>query len=220
MTFGVLCCIPRGKHELESYAQGGRHMTARADDGGVEYIADPSMADQPLTLVEIQELAQNEGRALRSDPRKVSHFLARIEATMKRHQEESRQLRSEVERGRVNSSTIGQATTLSPADAVRYLSPEDLQKLFGAHSQQQLEYMKMKQAEADAATRRATQLVNSVKYILGGAESDPQALQNPVIAQLVQLLRSVEAPVVQQPSPQSLTNPWVVEASPTEPRQG
>jgi hypothetical protein len=177
------------------------------------------MADQPLTLLDIQELAQNEGRALRSDPRKISHFLARIEATMKRHQEEARQLRSEIERGRVSSSTIGQATTLSPADAVRYLSPEDLQKLFGAHSQQQLEYMKMKQAEADNATRRATQLVNSVKYILGGVENDPQALQNPVVAQLVQLLRGLESPVVQQPSPQGGTSPWVAQVSPTEPRR-
>jgi hypothetical protein len=192
---------------------------ARADDGGVEYIADPSMADQPLTLVEIQELAQNEGRALRSDPRKISHFLARIEATMKRHHEETRQLRSEVERGRVNASTIGQPTTLSPADAVRYLSPEDLQKLFGAHSQQQLEYMKMKQAEADAATRRATQLVNSVKYILGGVESNPQALENPVIAQLVQLLRGLDTPVFQQPSPQG-GHPWGNGPSPSEPRRG
>jgi hypothetical protein len=192
---------------------------SRADDGVVEYIADPSMADQPLTLVEIQELAQNEGRALRSDPRKISHFLARIEATMKRHHEETRQLRSEVERGRVASSTIGQATTLSPADAVRYLSPEDLQKLFGAHAQQQLEYMKMKQAEADGATRRAAQLVNSIKYILGGVESDPQALQNPVIAQLMQLLRGTELTPVQQPSPQGGPSPWVAQASPIDPRQ-
>lgn len=149
------------------------------------------MIDQPLSLREVEELAQNEGRSMRQDPRKVSHFLARVIATIRRHQEETRQLRVEIERGRMQSATAGTPTTLSPMDALRYISDDDKAKLFGQHAQLQLEYMKRKQQEAAEAVKNATTLVQTLKYLLGGV--DQAVASHPAIQGAVEAVKGYEA---------------------------
>ena len=155
----------------------------------MEYVADPSMIDVPLSTEEIAALAQNEGRDLRGDPRKVSHFLARCLATQRRHLEETRQLTSELERRRSEPTTVGQATTLSPEDAVRYLSPEQLQRVFGVVAQQQLDWMNRQRAEAEAQTKRCQRVVADVKYVLLSAAEN----QTVTVAALIEKLTSTVA---------------------------
>lgn len=132
----------------------------------MEYLADPSTADLALRSEEVEALASNEGRALRTDPRKMSHFLARCRATLTRHQDEVRQLKGELERSRYQQSTsVGQPTTLSPMDAVRYLSPQQLQQLFGVVARQQMEWLQEQRHAAQRERQQATAVLNEIRYL-------------------------------------------------------
>lgn len=170
----------------------GTPETPGADATPVEYVADPSMIDVPLSAEEVAALAQNEGRDLRGDPRKVSHFLARCQATLRRHLEESRQLKSELERRRSEPTTAGQATTLSPEDAVRYLSPEQLQRVFGVVAQQQLEWMNRQRAEAEVQTKRCQKIVADVKYVLLSAAENPAVTTAAIVEKLSNAVADAE----------------------------
>ena len=159
----------------------------------MEYTADPSTADLPLNAQEVAELARNEGKVLRNDPRRMSHFLARVTATIRRHSDESRQLKGELERTRQASSQgVGQATTLSPMDAVRYLSPEQLQQVFGAVARQQMEWLKHQQTEAEAAKRRANKVVADLRYLVVQLREDPALAKSALTARLAQIVEDGE----------------------------
>lgn len=162
----------------------------------MDYVADPSTLDVPLNQDEVAQLASNEGKALRNDPRRLSHFLARVLATMRRHHDEMRQLKGEIERARHAASTpAGQATTLSPMDAVRYLSPEQLQQVFGAVARQQMEWMQRQQLEADLAKRRATKIANDLKYLVVQLREDATMSRAPITERLAQIVSDADASV-------------------------
>lgn len=147
----------------------------------------------PLSSEEVAQLARNEGKALRNDPRKLSHFLARLSATLRRHGDEMRQLKGELERGRAAANQgVGQATTLSPMDAVRYLSPVQLQQVFGTVARQQMEWLAHQQSETEGAKRRANKIVADLRYLVVQLREDPAQAQSALTIRLTQMLSDAE----------------------------
>ena len=188
----------------------------------MEYTADPSTADLPLNADEVAQLARTEGKALRNDPRRLSHFLARVTATIRRHGDEVRQLKGELERMRhASSQGVGQATTLSPLDAVRYLSPEQLQQVFGAVARQQMDWLNQQQAEADAAKRRATKVVADVRYLVVQLREDSVMAKSALTTRLAQIVEDGEAAAAgapfQGPGGGMVAPPFSPTARPTSP---
>lgn len=168
----------------------------------MEYNADPSMTDVPLSLDDVQSLSENEGRSVRQDPRKMSHLLARMSATIIRAHEDARSLRSELERMRSRDRQgAGQSTTLSPLDAVRYLSPEQLQQVFGTVAKAQMDWLKVQKIEAENTRRRLETVLARLRYIDVSATETPAVSGHPLMSALHQALREADAAVGSQGSP-------------------
>lgn len=97
------------------------------------YNDDPSLRDVPIHLSELEEFAHDPRPVVR-DARKLSHLLGRAVATVVNQKNQIRQLQTDVNAIRFSSERMGAATTLSPRDAVRYLSPAELEQVVkGTH---------------------------------------------------------------------------------------
>lgn len=170
----------------------------------MEYNADPSMTDVPLSLDDIRSLSENEGRAVRQDPRKMSHLLARVSATIVRANEDARSLRSELERMRNREKQgAGQSSTLSPLDAVRYLSPEQLQQVFGTVAKAQMDWLKVQKTETENTRRRLETILARLRYVDVSATETPAVSGHPLMVSLHQALREADAAIGAQSSPGS-----------------
>lgn len=180
-------------------------VESRGDDAdAVEYNADPSMTDVPLSLDDIRSLSENEGRAVRQDPRKMSHLLARMSATIVRANEDARSLRSELERMRNREKQgAGQSSTLSPLDAVRYLSPEQLQQVFGTVAKAQMDWLKVQKTETENTRRRIETILARLRYVDVSATETPAVSSHPLMVSLHQALREADAAIGSQSSPGS-----------------
>ena len=154
------------------------------------------MTDVPLSLDEVQSLAENEGRAVRQDPRKMSHLLARMSATITRAHEDSRSLRGELERLRSREKQgAGQSTTLSPLDAVRYLSPEQLQQVFGTVAKAQMDWLKVQKIETENTRRKLESVLARLRYVDVSASETAAVFSHPLMVALHQALREADAVV-------------------------
>ena len=172
-------------------------VESRGDDAdGVEYNADPSMTDVPLSLDDVRALSENEGRAVRQDPRKMSHLLARMTATIARSHEDTRSLRGELERLRSREKQgSGQSTTLSPLDAVRYLSPEQLQQVFGTVAKAQMDWLKVQKIETENTRRKLETVLARLRYVDVSATETAAVAGHPLMTALHQALREADAAV-------------------------
>lgn len=126
-----------------------------ADTEGVtEYLADPTMVDVPFNLAEIEQVAADQARALK-DPRKAQHFVQRTLSTVRMLKQQIQQLHRDVQTIQMDKERAGAATTLSPLDAVRYLSEEQLEQLFGVLARQQLQRLRTLQTDARCVAEQA-----------------------------------------------------------------
>lgn len=154
------------------------------------------MTDVPLSLDDVRALSENEGRAVRQDPRKMSHLLARMTATIARSHEDIRSLRGELERLRTREKQgSGQSTTLSPLDAVRYLSPEQLQQVFGTVAKAQMDWLKVQKTETENTRRKLESVLARLRYVDVSATETAAVAGHPLMAALHQALREADAAV-------------------------
>lgn len=113
-----------------------------------EYIPDPSMLDIPIKTVEIEEYIDNPDLFIK-DRRKVHHLLRRVQVTMNGYREQIQNLTREIQDIRVASRKSGAATTMTPRDALRYVSPDELRALVDSVSAAVLDEALAKQRQAD-----------------------------------------------------------------------
>lgn len=92
------------------------------------YIASAENARTPLSMAEVELLLREGAKALLRDERRLQHLLERLPVTLRNHRDAVTGLTRQLESAR-RTQRAGRSSTLSPRDAVRFLSPEDLDSL-------------------------------------------------------------------------------------------
>jgi hypothetical protein len=145
-----------------------------------EYRAEPDLANFPMHLSELEELAATNPRQFAKDPRKITHLLGRVVATVVAYKSQVQQLHRDVQALQLASRQVGQVTTMAPRDAVRYLSAEELADVVtGTHRQvlatanrTNAEANRVK-AEADSAHRDAIRELGGIRFAILSVLDDP-----------------------------------------------
>lgn len=95
------------------------------------YQADPNTAGTPLTSAEAEMLLSQGAKSLTRDERALEHLLTRLPVTLRVHREAVNGLSSQVDSSR-RVAKGGMTSSLSPRDAVRYLSATDIDALLAS----------------------------------------------------------------------------------------
>jgi hypothetical protein len=138
-----------------------------------DYEASAVMADTPLSSEEVEDILNRNGKGFVKDSRKVLHFVRRVEITIRAYRQQIRQLQYDIAEERSNRSRVGQATTLSPMDAFRFLSEEQQEKLFDAHFQEKLHALESLRTAAETAKAGLENERNRVRFAVSTLMEDP-----------------------------------------------
>jgi hypothetical protein len=130
-----------------------------------EYSTDPSLQDVPLNPSEIDSYAADPSMFSR-DPRKVSHLLRRVAATVSMYKSQIQSLNRDVQDIQMSRSRSGAATTMSPRDAVRFLSPQELAGVVEGTHKALLDHVLSLQTDAKQARRDALSEQNKARFAL------------------------------------------------------
>jgi hypothetical protein len=131
----------------------------------LEYLTDPSLADTPMALSELEAYAADPA-AFVKDPRKVPHLLRRLVATVQLYKTQITGLKTDVHDMQLRRDRAGAATTMSPRDAVRFLSPQELSAIVGGTSKQLLDHAARLQQQAEKARREANAEMSRARFVL------------------------------------------------------
>ncbi len=172
----------------------------------MEYNPDPSFAGVPLSIAEVEELAVSGAKALRSNASWMNHFLTRVIATMRSAQETRQQLEGAIERMKIDSQmNAGVNTTLSPLDAVRYLSPEHQRAIFDTLAKDRMDWLDLQAAEIEKKRRQVETVYNALVFIDDIAQSDPQIAEHHIIKSLRKALsaakHTTDTTIIQERAP-------------------
>lgn len=157
----------------------GTRTTGRADTATVArrnyYNDDPGLSEVPLSV--------DEAAALMSDPKAlgrgdIPHLMRRVMATAQRCESVRRNYDDELRRRTAAMPRPGLPATLSPEEAVKFLSQEQLTRLFDRFSQEKLAALETLLENA-AADRRETQallrrLLDVTVLLLAGEPDQPE----------------------------------------------
>ena len=159
------------------------------------YVPDPSTARQPLRTTDVEELL-SDASAFGKEATKVEHLAQRIKATIEAHRSQIQALNRDLQEVRAATGRNGVATTMSPRDAVRYLSPQELSSIVDAVGRNILATANDTKRAADQALRAASEERAKMNLALLAILEDPalpDALRSKAEALFTQVGGDVEA---------------------------
>jgi hypothetical protein len=134
------------------------------------YNDDPTLAPVPLSVEEANALL-DDPRIL--DKRDLPHLLRRVVATAVQVREVRVQYDAELRRRSEAMPRTGLRQTLSPEQAAKFLSPEQLEKLFDRFSQERLQALELLRQRAAEDYERLRQSVDEAVEALIHALAQP-----------------------------------------------
>jgi hypothetical protein len=150
------------------------------------YNTAPSLVDIPLTVDEAQDLLENFDRSFLKDESAVEHFVLRVLASL----HAARDLRANMDREisrRTSVMPSAAPAAMSPEQAARYLTPEQLERFFDRFKQQQLELLRnaTSKAETEAARHRvALVALEHLAVNLGADQTVPSHAREEILRAL------------------------------------
>lgn len=153
-----------------------------------------SIVDVPLTLDEVEDLLENFDKSFLRDEGAVEHFLMRVITSLKAARELRANIDHEINRRTAMMPSTTQAS-LSPEQAVRFLTPEQLEPLFDRFKQQQLELLRGATERADVTATRQQAALDALEHLavnLGADPAVPLAAREQVLKALDYVRRSAE----------------------------
>lgn len=146
-----------------------------ADTGAVtrrlKYNDNPSLTVVPLSVEEATSIAE-EPKQIRSSEQ-VTHFAWRAAATAAQLRQARVEFDNELRRRSAAIPRSGLQPTLSPEQAARFLSPEQLTKLFDKFSQERLSTLEALKEQAEEAMGRQEVLVADLRDAVARVAVDP-----------------------------------------------
>jgi hypothetical protein len=135
------------------------------------YNSDPSLAAVPLSVEEATSIAEGP-KQIRSSA-DVEHFARRAAATAAQLRQARVEFDNELRRRTAAQPRSGLQSTLSPEHAARFLSPEQLTKLFDKFSQERLARLDALKERAEESVRHQVALVTELREIVQSLTADP-----------------------------------------------
>lgn len=137
-----------------------------------EYDKSPLTAAQTVTEDELTRLLRSDLAGLGRDTDAVRHLLGRFVATLRTHQRDMRQLRTDIDRIALESKT--DKTPLAAAvSALGKLSVDEQRQVLDVHAAALLADLRAATAEARRLKLAATSELNRVKLVLARVLEDP-----------------------------------------------
>lgn len=138
-----------------------------------EYIASPDTAALPITLDEVEGMIQVSGAPLRNS-RVLLHFLGRVVAALRMNITTMQNMSAEIDRLNARAATrFGQSTTLSPLEAVKFLSDEQRTALFQGMQADTYAATVRAREEAEQAAAKARRLAPALRLNFVKLVEDP-----------------------------------------------
>ena len=147
-------------------------------------------AEDYVSIEELEALATSVPRSLR-DPKAMALLLRRLLVTFNGYRAQVLQLNRDVQQARMQRERLGQATTMSPLDAVRFLSPEQLAPYMDALVREKAEALARAKDAADQALRTTHRELNRVKFAISGLLEEP-TMNEHLRTRLVTLMRQFQ----------------------------
>lgn len=152
-----------------------------------DYNDDPALANVPLSVEEVAYLIEQAPKDLRT-PEALVHLLQRVYSTAST----LRQVRLDADaelrrRAQILPAAGGATVAVNPEQAARFLSPEQLAKLFDRFAQERLAALEDARARAEASSERAAQFVDAIEAVC----ADP-GIEEQTRARLQQMLSAYE----------------------------
>ena len=108
----------------------------------LEYTASEYTAGLPVAVSEIDALLERAGKPITKDPNKTVHFLNRVKLTIDSMQADLGHLRRRIDEVSLNKSRRGAPSTLSPLDALKFASPEEIEMIVGRISRAKMRQLR------------------------------------------------------------------------------
>lgn len=187
----------------------GIDLVCRSDTAGMSrsrshYQADPSLADRPLALEEVQEVLAADGRGFVKDSEKVLHLVRRTAATIEAFQETVRTLHREVEQTQIRMrASAGTPTSLHPKDSFKFLTADQKAEAVEGHMRSRLKAVEQTYVQAQQVRQQANQDLSAAQYVLATLQEDPAIDPDTreKVAQLLENLPEEKAQVAPPPTP-------------------
>lgn len=186
-----------------------------------EYIASPDTATLPITLDEVEGMVQVSGAPLRNS-RVLQHFLGRVVAALRMNITTMQNMSAEIDRLNARAATrFGQSTTLSPLEAVKFLSDEQRTALFQGMQADAYAATVRAREEADQAAAKARRVAPALRLSFVKLAEDPQVppeVRARIVAALTEAdrLAAEVAPASEAPATQAPVTPAPVQPVPVE----
>ena len=139
----------------------------------LQYNATSATAKMPVGLPELDAILASNMRPLAKDPKRVGHLLRRVRETLESDAHDLSNLRSTVDELKRTRTHKGTAATLNPIDALRYVSPEEIETVTDRITRERLRTLRTLIDENMAAHSRLVSLIHSAQTIVTSALSDP-----------------------------------------------
>ena len=165
----------------------------RADTAAVSrdqtYNSDPVLAPLPLSVEEATILQQDPGMVRKRD---IEHLMQRVLATALQVREVRRHYDIELRRRTEALPRPGLTSTLSPEQAAKFLSPDQLSKLFDRFSQERLAALEVVQQRATEDYRHLQETIDDTIAVLLHAVNQPgvEPLVGQEIGRIVERLQA------------------------------
>lgn len=163
---------------------------------------DPSRGQLALNAQEIGKMRADIGSVRdRGAAATISWLLDRTLITIEQYQAQLRQVKARLSEASLDSKRFGAATTLSPRDAVRYLSPAELAELVDPAAAQAIQRAELAAAAADASRKELLQRASDLTLAVEGLRG---VIADEHLATLEEALRGVA-----QVAPAATSGSWV-----------
>lgn len=143
-----------------------------ADTALVSYDPSPHSIDTPLSLEEVDAIVAEGARSLARNSAAVYHLARRMGVTMRAYRQQLRKLNNDIQMIRSQMDQTGRATTLNPADAVRFLSPDQLVEMVEGHLRTRVRATEGAWRQALETTETAERYLARAKQVLDGIVED------------------------------------------------
>ena len=137
-----------------------------------QYDASPNRLEELLTIEELRSILESDLKWMGKDSSRIFHMVSRMGRTLLAYRQQIQQLHRDVQQMNLSRAQVGTPSTLSPIDAVRYLTPEQLAGVVDSASRNVIEAAARQRKEAKAATADAIRCVHEVNLVVGALCDD------------------------------------------------
>ena len=147
-----------------------------SDTGGMSFQYDdsPNNLDSLISPDEAAAIAVADPRVFTKDTQRFTHFAVRVSRTIKAMRAQILEMHRDISSVQLARATTGAPATLSPLEAVRYLTPEQRASIADEATSELVESSTRLQREAQELKSLTLSKINEAKLLLGTIAEDPR----------------------------------------------